>query len=242
MKTISDNSKIRATARGQLLGHYPLFIVSHLYAGGIIVVLSEFFRVLISPRNIVQLALFDTALFLLLLLSGLFNVGLCSLHLRLAQGKSTSFSQVMQGLFINPDKTLKTELLIALHITIRMLPCSMILALYLVLHKQYLLILAGVLFIGCFAQAVILQLNYSQIFFLLLEEPTASIREILEASTLLMTGQKMRYFKLLLSFVWLYLICILTLGIGLLWVRPYCYAAKARFHLELLKNWKTRNT
>ena len=46
----------------------------------------------------------------------------------------------------------------------------------------------------------------------------------------MMYGYKMRYFKLLLSFIGWILLAALTCGIALFWVYPYMQAANANFY------------
>jgi uncharacterized membrane protein len=49
----------------------------------------------------------------------------------------------------------------------------------------------------------------------------------------MMRGQKWKYFLLYLSFIGWYLLCILTLFIGLLWLMPYIYTTQASFYEDL---------
>jgi uncharacterized membrane protein len=48
-----------------------------------------------------------------------------------------------------------------------------------------------------------------------------------------MNGYKMKFFLLRLSFLGWYIVGILTLGIGMLWVKPYVMTASAVFYDEL---------
>ncbi|HEX2965583.1 MAG TPA: DUF975 family protein, partial [Syntrophorhabdaceae bacterium] len=49
----------------------------------------------------------------------------------------------------------------------------------------------------------------------------------------LMDGHKMKLFKLLLSFLGWALLCILTLGIGFLWLAPYVMLSLTTFYEDL---------
>ncbi len=238
MKTIHSNPKIKATARGQLLGHYSVPLFAHLYAGGMLMILSDFFRVLISPVRYTQFIIFALVEFILLLMSGLFTVGLCRLHLQLARGKEAPFLLVMSGFFQNSDKTLKAELVIGLHILLRTIPFWLCYSCYLIFSYRFLLLLSIPMLVTALLHALILQINYSQVFFLINDDPDANLRELLEGSTLLMMGHKMQYARLLLSFLGLYLVSILSFGIGFLWTKPYFFAAKTAFYQQLIKNWR----
>lgn len=55
----------------------------------------------------------------------------------------------------------------------------------------------------------------------------------IEKSMAMMEGHKMELFLLDLSFLGWYLLALLTCGIGLLWVMPYQYTARAAFYEDL---------
>jgi uncharacterized membrane protein len=54
----------------------------------------------------------------------------------------------------------------------------------------------------------------------------------------MMQGRKMKLFLLDLSFIGWILLSILTLGIGLLWLLPYIYSARAAFYEDILAEGK----
>ena len=51
-----------------------------------------------------------------------------------------------------------------------------------------------------------------------------------------MNGNKWRLFKLEFSFIGWFVLCILTLGIGIFFLIPYLNAAMAEFYVELKNN------
>ncbi len=57
--------------------------------------------------------------------------------------------------------------------------------------------------------------------------------EAIERSKVMMVGHKWRLFCLELSFIGWAILCLFTLGIGLLWYVPYYNAAIAAFYLEV---------
>ena len=57
--------------------------------------------------------------------------------------------------------------------------------------------------------------------------------EAIGRSKELMMGNKWRLFCLQLSFIGWNLLCVLTLGIGYLWLTPYQNAAETAFYLEV---------
>ncbi|MDP4172279.1 MAG: DUF975 family protein, partial [Bacillota bacterium] len=81
---------------------------------------------------------------------------------------------------------------------------------------------------------IIKAISYSQTFFLLKDHPEYTVTEAITESKRRMKGYKGKYFLLGLSFIgWMFL-CILTLGIGFLWLNPYMNASYAAFYNELI--------
>jgi uncharacterized membrane protein len=80
---------------------------------------------------------------------------------------------------------------------------------------------------------IIASLRYSQTFYILIDNPDMKASDVINRSKEMMQGQKWKYFLLHLSFIGWYLLCILTLGIGLLWLMPYIYATQASFYEDL---------
>lgn len=75
--------------------------------------------------------------------------------------------------------------------------------------------------------------SYAMVDFILAENPELTAREALARSKEMMEGNRWRLFCLEISFIgWSYL-CILTLGIGSLWLTPYMQAATAAFYREI---------
>jgi uncharacterized membrane protein len=89
---------------------------------------------------------------------------------------------------------------------------------------------------------IIASLRYSLAFYIMVDNPEIGAREAINRSKEMMRGQKWKYFKLLLSFIGWYLLCIVTIGIGFLWLIPYVYAAQAAFYEDLRLQYDTVNT
>ncbi|WP_324782625.1 DUF975 family protein [Mesobacillus jeotgali] len=81
---------------------------------------------------------------------------------------------------------------------------------------------------------IIKGISYSQVFFILRDNPQLSALEAITESKIRMKGYKWKYFLLNLSFIGWVLIAIFTLGIGFLWLTPYISTANATFYNELI--------
>ncbi|MGV2940890.1 DUF975 family protein [Mesobacillus sp. LC4] len=81
---------------------------------------------------------------------------------------------------------------------------------------------------------IIKGLSYSQVFFLLRDNPELSALEAITESKVRMKGYKWKYFLMNLSFIGWAFIAIFTFGIGFLWLTPYISTANATFYNELI--------
>ncbi len=89
--------------------------------------------------------------------------------------------------------------------------------------------------------AVIFYYMFSQIFYLLADNPQIGAVEVLKKSAEMMKGYKWKLFCLHLSFIGWYLLGIVTLGIAFIWVGPYIKTANTIFY-ENLKSLTDKNT
>ncbi len=75
--------------------------------------------------------------------------------------------------------------------------------------------------------------SYSMTYYILLDEPELKYDAAIEKSMEMMKGKKLKLFLLDLSFIGWALLCILTLGFGLVLLLPYVYTARAAFYEDL---------
>ena len=83
---------------------------------------------------------------------------------------------------------------------------------------------------------IIKSYSYSMAGFIMSENPEISAKEAMEMSMKMMNGNKFRLFCLRLSFVGWFILGILTLGIGFLWIIPYMNSATAAFYDDVSRN------
>ena len=87
---------------------------------------------------------------------------------------------------------------------------------------------------------IIKAISYSQVNFILHDEPSLAYDKAIERSMAMMDGHKWDYFCLLLSFIGWHLLGIITFGIGYLWVIPYEAKACALFYEDLKKEYAAK--
>jgi uncharacterized membrane protein len=71
------------------------------------------------------------------------------------------------------------------------------------------------------------------VFYILADNPTLGAVEVLDRSKAMMDGHKAKLFRLYLRFFLLSLLCLLTLGIGYLWLIPYIHVTMAGFYEDI---------
>ncbi|MBU3110222.1 DUF975 family protein [Clostridium lacusfryxellense] len=76
-------------------------------------------------------------------------------------------------------------------------------------------------------------LRYSMSYYIMMDNPELSAFESLERSKLMMDGFKFQLFSLWCSYIGWFILGILTIGIGFLWISPYYETAKANFYQDL---------
>ena len=81
---------------------------------------------------------------------------------------------------------------------------------------------------------IIKSYSYSMCYYIMEDHPEYTWRECLDESERIMKGNRWRLFCLDLSFIGWFIVGLLCLGVGVLWVYPYHYTARAEFYNELV--------
>ncbi|MES9730668.1 DUF975 family protein [Bacillus sp. AP50] len=84
---------------------------------------------------------------------------------------------------------------------------------------------------------IIKSFSYAMTYFILNDHPEYTANQAITESRHMMNGHKMDYFLLCLSFLGWFILSILTVGIGFLWLAPYFYATSAAFYEEISKEY-----
>ena len=140
------------------------------------------------------------------LIAGPFFLGLAIFTLNVSRRNSPKIDQLFEG-FDNFGRSLGAYFFISIRVLLFLI----------------LLIIPG----------IIVGLSYSMTFFILADDKTIGYSEAMNKSKQMMEGNKLKYFYLQLRIFGLVLLCILTLGIGLLWLYPYASVCSAKFYDEL---------
>ncbi|RUA23614.1 MAG: hypothetical protein DSY76_09255 [Bacteroidetes bacterium] len=143
---------------------------------------------------------------LTLVIEGPLLLGVTIFFLKLSREQDARFEDLFEG-FKMFTKAVGTYLLMLLYI----------------LLWSLLLIIPG----------IIAAMSYSMSFFILADNPDIRVQDALKLSKEMMNGYKMKYFLMQLGFFGLALLCILTLGIGFLWLLPFIQVTNAKFYDDI---------
>ena len=89
---------------------------------------------------------------------------------------------------------------------------------------------------------IIKMVSYSQIYYVLKDNPELGFNAAIERSMDMMEGHKMEYFVLGLTFIGWILLSIFTCGILFLWVLPYMNATFAHYYEYVKEDYEKRIT
>ena len=99
-------------------------------------------------------------------------------------------------------------------------------------------IVVGIGFILLIVPGVILALGFSQVPYIILEDPNIGIIDAMKKSWEMMKGHKGEYFTLVLSFIGWAIICAIPCALGYIWLAPYYSITISNYYLELKKQKK----
>ena len=144
-----------------------------------------------------------------LLISGPFAIGIAFFSLSISRNQDAKLEQIFQG-FKNFGTALGAYVLSSLFIFLWTL----------------LLIIPG----------IIAAISYSMTFYILADDNSIGAMDAIDKSKKMMDGYKWKSFCLGLRFFGWSLLCILTLGIGFLWLMPYAQVSMAKFYDDVKAN------
>lgn len=227
--------ELKRIARDNLNGNYRIPMGAFLTATLIPLAVELPFSMLQKDTQPLPITImFYVAEFLIMLLDVVLSVGILQMHLSLARKKEIRLGMVVYGFKNHPDRYIIGGLLLMVAAIVCAIPFGVGAAVFSAFKMQpgtiLLLIATGIVSTVLMA---LVQLGYALVLYLLLDHPQMPIREAFRLSRQMMKGNKGRLFYIYLSFIGLQLLCLLSLGIGSLWVYPYQSQTLAIFYLEL---------
>ncbi|MDR0415665.1 MAG: DUF975 family protein [Prevotellaceae bacterium] len=204
---ITKNKVLMAQACASLSGKWGIAVCSTLAYGAICGLVGSITVVGGVWDNIVLQQIFQYAVMLLVIPP--FTLGFIMFYLALSRGEKVSLDLLFKG-FNSYTTALVANFLVFIFVFLWTL----------------LLIVPG----------IIAYLAYSQVFYIIADNPEISAMEALRRSKNMMRGYKWKLFCLGLRFIGWILLGVLTLGIGYFWLLPYMQTSYTKFYDDLMAN------
>lgn len=236
MNTYKSSAQLKSLAKGQLLGKYTTVIGAFLLSQLIMLALSALPGFFVDTQTIFGSVIDFLITFIVSLFSGILSAGQAYIYLNISCNRPCRASDVFYGFKQHPDKALLLQLAISGITTVSLIPAYIFT--YIGTYTKdiiWVLPVCILLIIGAVI-AIYFSLALSQVYYLLLDFPNYSAKQLLTLSMKIMKGHKGRLFYITVSFLPLYLLGMLSCGIGMLWIIPYVNATMTNFYLDLIKN------
>ena len=169
------------------------------------------------------------------------SVGGLAFYLTLSRGGPASLGQMFSGFrswWPAVGANLMMVVLILGWILAVMLPFGIVAAVLKITHNlrsgaPLTVALAGAAMVVYVATILVLSFRYAMTFFAIADDPACGPVEAIRRSVRLMRGSKWKLFRFYWRFFGWALLCVLTCGIGALWLAPYAAVSMAAFYDDL---------
>lgn len=235
MNRYLSSAGLKSLAKGQLLGKYGNVVPVYAIHITCILFINFSAYTLVNTTTLIGTVIFYAVSVLINLLNGLFIYGETYIYLKIACNSDVKMNDLFYGFQTIPETILKVQLPFAIVSLVCGLPSLLSAAVTGNPDNPYLLLTYVVLVIIATVIEVIFTLTFSQCYFLMLDFPQYSPRDIFQQSRKIMKGNRGRLFYIELSFIPLLCLGLCTCCVAYLWILPYYQATKTNFYLDLIK-------
>nr|MBQ8253139.1 DUF975 family protein [Lachnospiraceae bacterium] len=235
MNYLKSSSALKADAKENLLGKYQTAVLAYVLMDLIVSGCLTLIELTVNLQTVSGMIIYYAAYIIISLLSTIFVVGQNYLYLNINRGLAYRTGDIWIGFGTCADRALFAYLRVLLKSVLCAVPCAVAAAIMIVTKNYYLSLLVAVCAVFMLVTVTIIQLDYSQVLYLVLDYPDESAAELLAHSKRLMKGHRGSYFYLLVSFLGIFMLGLMTFGLGMLWIYPYFTATKTCYYLELIK-------
>lgn len=242
------SATLKDSARDKLVGHYGssvlltfIYDITIFLANFAVTMPVSFIAVFINmmtgastlgPGFTIVVYLLTTLATIFL---GVMNTGIALYFLNLACGRTASVSDLFYGYRFLFKKSLALSAINTLISSVPLIPYNVCYYMFdTTMDSQWGLLTALSYLLGILIYLPVF-IALSQSYYLLLDFPKSSTKQLLSYSIRIMKGHKWKYFYLQISFFPLLTLSLLTLGIGNLWLVPYMNMTCTLFFLDIMK-------
>lgn len=250
MNNYKSCSDLKSEAREVLSGKYGSFIlmifILYSITFAVEMVIATFIAVPITISNIAGNGISNPPLTLninivqlllnscLTILIGTSRAGLALFCLNASCGRKASVSDLFYAFRGNFKKSLTISAALLAPQIILLMPCNILQLIYIDNGYISFLIAACICYIVGVCIYIPIEIMLSMSFYLMLDFPQYTAKEILAMSIKVTNGHRGRLFYMELSFIPIFILAFLSFGLGILWVIPYTNMTYARFYLDLM--------
>lgn len=247
---LKNSAKFRlAPFAGKLAGVTAIFFALRLIAGRFCALPGLF-----TDSFALRAAISFLFMILAHIISSMLRIGFHYLMLKLYCGRPVSIGDIFYAFTAQTKRALKLSAVMSLISALPLLPSYVLfqrvgLSLESIalssdfnasaasLPPEVMRLMTAALF--CYTPVLLLvtmfNLTYSQTYYLLLDFPSLSIKQLFRYNRFVMRGHKGRFFYIHVCLLPIFLIGgLFTCGIGLLWILPFLYAVETEFYLDLV--------
>lgn len=226
--------ELKRIARGNLQGNFLELIRAFVFCNLIVSLIEMPFswmtnEVQFSTQNMIYYG----ALILITIASVVLTVGQYCLHLRIARTGKLHLGELFYPLMHDANRLIIAEVFLSV---IRVIGLAPVIGAFAIIQfyeemNMYLIAL-GLAILGCILITFI-EVTFGMIYFALIDGEELSVWQTIKEALKLIKGHKGRFLYMQLSFIGMYLLALLTLGLGLLWVQPYVMQTTTLFYLDI---------
>ena len=231
----ATSPQLKAAAREHLTGRYSVVIIAYMMANLITNIPSLVISYTVNTNTLAGNLISTGVTLILNFILTIFLVGQNHICLRYARAKeAVPLSEMWYGFRGRADEIIITCFLYIIRFLLYSVPFIAALAGCLLTDPTAILgVIAGIAFLFMVVMWIRTELDYSLAFFLIIDYPGEAPGKLLKHSRELMKGNRGRLFYLQLSFIGMYLLALLSFGIGMFWVYPYTRMTFTEFYLEV---------
>ena len=220
-------------ARKSLSGKWIVAIAAMLIVGFIQLVGMLLGTALFPGTSILATVAGEVFTFVVSLIVMIFSTGYCYLRLNMCRGREYNLSNIFYVFHNQPDRVLIAGFVVAIINIVAQIPFYLFINLfetedYIVWSLSYLLVWCLTLLLN-----LILTIPFMLTFYLLADDAQMGAMDALKISVHKMKGHMWEYFKLKLSFIPLFIVAALPMGIGCIWMIPYMEFTDAVYYMYI---------
>lgn len=233
----TSSKELKRIARINLTGNYKLTMGAFVLATLIAFMIELPFSSLLNTEyaTTTQKITFYVAEFLISIIAGLLDIGLIYLHLKLSRHQKISTSDIYYCFKNQSEKFIFAYTIILLFEYICNIPYYI--GRYFILDYDDIstvFVTLGLSFISLIL-LLFVKVLFCFIFYVMLDCPNMSLIQCFSYSISLIKGHYFKTIYIYFSFVGLFILGLLSLGIGFLWIQPYYYQTLSNYYLSLKK-------